>query len=212
MMKIILLNIIFLFILLNSFSQKINNSVIWFYENDFKNQYTFNIPVIIEENNIVILESISQRDYVKSIYESQIGIREKGINSGKEVEMYLASAGLSKGNPWCASFVQWSYLQCDSGLKIKSAGWVPSWFPSKKLIYVRGKINKEHPRSGDLIGIYFKEKKRLAHIGFYDSETSDFYITVEGNTNEEGSREGDGVYKKRRLKGQVHSISSWLNN
>lgn len=37
-----------------------------------------------------------------------------------------------------------------------------------------------------------------------------FTITVEGNTNEAGSREGDGVYRKRRLKNQIYKISRWI--
>lgn len=157
---------------------------------------------------------ILYRNNIQNIYLSQIGIREKtGRNDGKEVEMYLKSAGLGKGNPWCASFIYWTFKQNGTELNVPSGakGWVPSYFPSKKTIYVRGKYSKMDPKYGDLIGIWFENKGRLAHIGFYDHEDDTYFYTVEGNTNEAGSREGDGVYNKRRIKRQVHSISNWID-
>ena len=209
-------NIIFILLFISSvcFSQKIytepKTGPIWFYncepETYIPLYYT---KIEKEETNEEIIIPPSDRDCVVNTFTSQIGIREKGNNSGKEVEMYLASAGLAKGNPWCASFVQWSMLQC-TDIKITAAGWVPSWFPQKKLIFVRGKLDIKPPQAGDLIGIWFANKNRLAHIGFYESQEGDFIISVEGNTNEEGSREGDGVYRKKRIARTIHSISSWL--
>lgn len=148
---------------------------------------------------------------LKDVYYKEVGVREKtGNNDGVRVEEYLRSAGLSKGSPWCASFIYWTYLKCGDTLDIKYPGWVPSYFPKDKLIYQRGTdINKRKPIIGDLIGIWFSSKGRLAHIGFYDGEDDYFYYTVEGNTNEKGSREGDGVYRKKRIKRQIHSISNW---
>lgn len=146
---------------------------------------------------------------IKNSYDSQVGIRElTGNNDGKEVEKYLASCGLKKGFPWCAAFVNWNLLECGISLDISGPAYVPSYFKKSWLVYERGSINKRPPQSGDLIGIWFESKGRLAHIGFFDRSEGDFYIIVEGNTNEEGSREGDGVYRKKRLKKQIHSISS----
>ena len=154
-----------------------------------------------------------ERDCIKRIYTSQIGVRElTGNNDGEVVEKYLLSAGLKRGSPWCASFIYWTFEQCGDTLSIKYPAWVPSYFPRSKIIYKRGKIKKRDPMYGDLIGIWFSSKGRLAHIGFFDRETNKYYITVEGNTNDAGSREGDGVYKKKRIKRQVHSISSWIDN
>ena len=165
------------------------------------------IPIYDEPNNYV-----EERMCLKSSYESQIGVREAtGNNDGFDVEKYLASSELGKGYSWCAAFINWNYQQCNLPAPKKSA-WVPSWFPKSKLIYVRGEFSLMNPQSGDLIGIWFNSKKRLAHIGIYDHEDDTYYYTVEGNTNEAGSREGDGVYRKRRIKRQVHSISSWIND
>ena len=41
-------------------------------------------------------------------------------------------------------------------------------------------------------------------------EAGGFYITVEGNTSEAGSREGDGVYRKRRAKRTIYKASRWV--
>jgi LysM repeat protein len=178
--------------------------------------YCYQILFLPINNNNNIDTTINNNDYnertcLKKIYYSQIGIRElTGHNDGDDVEKYLKSAGLSKGYPWCASFVYWTFLNCGDTLDLKYPAWVPSYFPENKLIYVRNKLKNRNPKYGDLIGIWFNSKNRLAHIGFYDGENRNFYFTVEGNTNIAGSREGDGVYRKRRIKRQVHSISSWV--
>jgi len=125
------------------------------------------------------------------------------------VEQYLASVGLKKGNPWCAAFVHWSFLQ--SGItEVPRSGFCPNWFQTN-VIYWRGHYEKKLPQRTDVFGIWFQAKKRIAHVGFIDEWVNGSYaITVEGNTNEAGSREGDGVYRKRRLKKQIYKISRWL--
>lgn len=64
-----------------------------------------------------------------------------------------------------------------------------------------------NPIPGDIFGIYFPEKGRIAHVGFVDQWDGKWLITVEGNTNESGSREGDGVYRKRRLVSSISKVS-----
>lgn len=121
--------------------------------------------------------------------------------------MYLASAGLSKGNPWCAAFVTWTFKT--AGVKAVVSGYSPAWFPTGKTIYTNGK--GQTPARADVFGLWFASKGRIAHVGFIDSWGQGSYvITVEGNTNEGGSREGDGVYRKRRLKKQIYKVSRWL--
>ena len=148
------------------------------------------------------------REKVATVYSSQVGIRERtNQNDGKEVEMYLASAGLKKGNPWCAAFVTWTYKQ--SGVKAIRSGYSPAWFPKEKVIWQTGK--GQSPNRADVFGLWFANKGRVAHVGFIDAwDEGNYAITVEGNTNEGGSREGDGVYRKRRLKKQIYVISRWL--
>ena len=150
------------------------------------------------------------RDAVKHTYDSQIGVREKtGHNDGKMVETYLRYCSLDKGNPWCASFVCWTYGQ--AGVANPHSGFCPDLFTVKKVIYRRGsKINKEPPQPGDVWGLYFPEKGRVAHVGFVDQWGAKYCITVEGNTNEAGSREGDGVYRKRRPVRSIYVVASYI--
>jgi len=151
------------------------------------------------------------REKVKHKYESQIGVREKtGHNDGKMVETYLRYARLDKGNPWCASFVCWTFGQV--GVANPRSGYCPDLFRANKVIYQRN-VHKPPvtPRPGDVWGIYFPEKGRVAHVGFVDNWGDKYVVTVEGNTNEAGSREGDGVYRKRRLIKSIYVVANYIN-
>lgn len=146
---------------------------------------------------------------VKSIYERQIGVRElTGRNDGKSVEVYLKYVKLQKGNPWCAAFVCWTFGKAE--IKNPQSGWSPDLFPVKAVIYSRNARDNLSPEQGDVFGIYFPDKKRIAHVGFVHTWGSAEVITVEGNTNQAGSREGDGVYRKRRLTGQIYKVSRFI--
>ena len=154
------------------------------------------------------------RELVIKTYNSQLGVREAtGKNDGKQVEMYLAQAKSSKGNPWCAAFLAWCFKQAK--IETVNSAYSPSWFPVNKTIYARGldRLNRKFtPKQGDVFGLYFQNLKRIAHVGFIDTWNQQGYIiTVEGNTNEAGSREGDGVYKKRRLKRQIYKVANWID-
>lgn len=117
---------------------------------------------------------------------------------------------MKKGNPWCAAYVSWSFQQ-DCVPNPKSA-WAPDYFPLDKIIWDRRKDLKQEVKAGDVFGIYFPNKGRIAHVGFILEWGNKTITTIEGNTNEAGSREGDGVYKKFRLKSQIFQVSSWIKN
>lgn len=68
------------------------------------------------------------------------------------------------------------------------------------------------PASGDIFGLYFPEKRRIAHVGFIDQWDGIWMISVEGNTNVSGSREGDGVYRKRRLVKTVYKVARYISD
>ena len=151
------------------------------------------------------------RQKVRYLYLSQVGVKEKGTNSGKMVTKYLRSVGLGSGYAWCAAFIGYVYQEAD--ISYSGTAWSPSWFPEKRVVYKRN-IGKDSliAAHGDVFGIYFRSKQRIAHVGFVDvnSPESKYIITVEGNTNDTGSREGDGVYRKYRLKSQIYAIAVWI--
>ncbi|SKB40131.1 hypothetical protein [Daejeonella lutea] len=72
--------------------------------------------------------------------------------------------------------------------------------------------NPSTPTTGDIFGLYFPEKGRISHTGFIDQWDGTWMISVEGNTNIAGSREGDGVYRKRRLVKSVYQVARYIND
>ena len=190
----------------------------------------------------------TKQQKVQQIYTSQIGIREKGTNSGPAVEQYLRYVDLPKGNPWCAAFVCWVYGR--AGVGNPRTGWSPGLFRGDNVIWEKAEsgfarrsvseggkaemhnypkrlvtltrstyptslatFNRQQviPRAGDVFGIYFPEKKRIAHVGFIDQWDENWLITVEGNTNSSGDREGDGVYRKRRPIRSIYRVARYIN-
>lgn len=150
------------------------------------------------------------QDQVAATYEGEVGIREVGKNNhGPGPKKYLASVQLGEGYAWCAAFVKWVFLQHDIDTG-KANAWSPSWFPNDRVIYRRGQNPKAIPDKGDVFGLYYTNLKRVGHVGFVHDWSEDWVITVEGNTNGDGSRDGDGVHRKRRLKKQIYVVSRYI--
>ena len=153
--------------------------------------------------------STLKQNEVRRTYTAELGVRESGFNKGQRVEEYLRAANLKAGNAWCAAFITWTFNQCN--IKAVVSGYSPNWFQSNVVYKRDDNINRHYTATiGDVFGLYFESKKRIAHVGFIDKQDGNYYITVEGNTNEAGSREGDGVYRKRRHIKTIYAISRWI--
>jgi len=126
-----------------------------------------------------------------------IGWREEPGNSGPVVDKILASVGLEgTGAPWCAA---WVVYVGDEAFGKKNnpfprSAWSPDFVKDPKWDRGRGQT----PDRADAFGIYFQSLKRVAHTGIIEKVDGKWAVTIEGNTNDNGSREGDGVYRKRR--------------
>lgn len=143
----------------------------------------------------------NQRAALVQTAENEVGVREKtGNNDGVMVEAYLAFVGLKKPEPWCAAFVCWVYAK--NGFKKPRSGWSPDLFPSSRLARLA--------LPGNILGIYFPDKNRIAHVGIIIREKDDWIYSVEGNTDVAGSREGDGVYRRMRHKRTIYKIADWV--
>jgi len=148
------------------------------------------------------------RQQVEKTYLSQVGIREAtGHNDGLMVETYLASVNFGKGYAWCAAFVSWVYIQ--NGVVNPKSAWVPTWF-TRNVIWKRDGLKNLTPLPGDIFGLYYPDKKIVGHIGFIHRFGDKITITVEGNTNNVGSSEGDGVYMKRRPTRAIYIIARYI--
>jgi len=157
------------------------------------------------------------RKQLQTIYSNEIGVREEtNKNDGKRIGEYLKYTGLPEGYAWCAAYISWCFKE--AGYKEPKTAWSPSLFPNKRIIWKRngGAVvrngKSKAPEQGDVFGIYFTNLKRIAHAGFVDEWGDTYVITVEGNTNEGNSRDGDGVYRKRRPVSSIYQVANWVNS
>jgi surface antigen len=126
---------------------------------------------------------------VLELAKSQLGKTEnpKGSNWGEPVKSYLASVGITFPASWCMAFVYWCFNEvCKKhGIAnplVKTGGVLAHWNKTKAL-----KVTK--PQIMDIFIMDFGGG--LGHTGFVLSVNNDgTIITIEGNSNDEGSREG----------------------
>lgn len=181
---------------------------------------TFADTAVINPPAVIIIKTIQankppvvkiiKKPTLQEIYSSYIGVRElTGKNDGPQVEKFLKTVGLGKGYPWCAAFVKYCLLEAGVSSAISINGMALSTENKKHFVYrARGQI--EPPRTGDVGTLYYASLKRIGHTFFYDKKVNaSVYESVEGNTDDAGSREGGGVYRKKRSLNATHSISRW---
>ena len=151
------------------------------------------------------------------IAQGEVGVREEGPNTGSRVIIYQMSTSLSPGPwPWCAAFVSWCVrewvmrmtdaertrigaLDGPIGWRCNSAN-VYDW--EKWAVNRRLKLFEEDQpmQPGDIVTFDF------GHIGIVKEDHGPQFVSIEGNTNDQGSREGDGVYVRRRARSLIRKI------
>lgn len=146
--------------------------------------------------------------------ESKIGVRESGgPNKGKDLAPFFAADSYKPnaaddGYAWCASFVCWCVQTAVAGRAITfqpprtpSAWGMEAWSLAQDNSTWLRKPHDGDIKRGDIVVF------RFSHVGIAVSDaTPDGWVTtVEGNTNAAGSREGDGVYRKRRNLASIRS-------
>jgi cell wall-associated NlpC family hydrolase len=160
---------------------------------------------------ITIAEAVAQAA------ESKIGVRESGgANKGEALAPFFAadwydpngSLPGDDGYPWCAAFVCWCVLVAVAGRKISfqrprtpSAWGLEDWSLAQDRSTWTLKFPGSDIKRGDIVVF------RFSHVGIAvgSPDENGWVETVEGNTNAAGSREGDGVYKKRRKISTIRS-------
>jgi len=133
---------------------------------------------------------------------SQIGQTEKplGSNWGVPVKDYLKSVAINFPASWCMAFVYWcfenSLIEGEHNPLIKTGGVMNAWNSTDKLHKVIG-----NAQPGDIFIMDFG--KGLGHTGIVESVNGASVSTIEGNTNDTGSREGIEVCRKVRKMSKI---------
>lgn len=145
----------------------------------------------------------------------EVGVEEvNGSNCGPRVDQYKAATWLNPkvGWPWCAAFCCWVIREAAAGAGVKftktfkrprtAGAWdFENWSLSQDRSTWTKKPHRGDIQPGDIVVFKF------SHIGFAVSapDANGYVTTVEGNTDSKGSREGGGVFKKKRHLTKIRS-------
>jgi lysozyme family protein len=145
---------------------------------------------------------------VMDIAVSQIGVLEQptGSNGGEQVDKYLRAVGLDPGFAWCVAFQYWCFERAAEELgvanpMIKTAGVLDHWNQAgrKNIPRIAMREAADNPglvKPGMIFTIDTGSPGGLGHAGFVERVSGGRLVTVEGNTNRDGSREGIGVFRR----------------
>ena len=127
-----------------------------------------------------------------------------GPNSGPWVRLYM-DGHEGKDWPWCAGFAtyvlrqalgheEWRTFSCDELAQRAHARWLLVCQPPKEW------QGPEHIKPGDLFLIRNTERwpHNWIHCGIVTAVHAEHFETIEGNTNQDGRREGTEVCKRVR--------------
>jgi peptidoglycan hydrolase-like protein with peptidoglycan-binding domain len=143
---------------------------------------------------------------------SQEGIRETARNRGPEIDEYISRVGLKpeRAYSWCQAFVYWCFDEAarkttSANPCVKTAGVLDHWAKSPVTARLYAERAFDDPsliRPGAIFVVDHGAGR--GHTGIVTTIVDGQVGTIEGNTNEAGSREGDGVYRKVRTIGSIN--------
>ena len=133
--------------------------------------------------------------------QAEVGYREGRDNANK----YAAWAGHMNNQPWCATFLEGvsdkiglrtlipegqAMASCDLMFQAyqKQDRW--SEYPAVGAFFFLGKSGSGSVVNGKRVDLY--------HVGYVYAYDADHIYTIEGNTNTDGSANGNGVYRRVR--------------
>lgn len=138
---------------------------------------------------------------------SQIGQTEKplGSNWGTPVKDYLSSVGINFPASWCMAFMFWCFKEASRKLNsansaIKTGGVLAAWNKAQT------NIKSSKPSIGSVFIMDFGHG--LGHTGIVEKFDEKYIYTIEGNTNDTGSREGIEVCRRKRA---LNTIKGYIN-
>jgi hypothetical protein len=146
---------------------------------------------------------------VLAVAAAEVGQMENplGSNRGPKVDLYLRAVGLNPAGgsfAWCAAFVYWCFQTAAQSLTarnplIQTAGVTDHWnrAVAAGVPHVDAAAAAETPslvQPGMIFVITFPSG--TGHTGLVEAVDGVRLTTIEGNTNDGGSREGIGVFRR----------------
>lgn len=130
----------------------------------------------------------------------------RGSNWGPFVESLLRRAGLNAPAPWCAAFVNWCVLEAggvDKRLWTHRASTYYLWHWALGV-----KLDRPKPERGM---VFVWNDAGGGHTGLITKvKAFGLYLeTIEGNTNDGGSREGYAVCRRTRSVASIKNHARW---
>lgn len=151
----------------------------------------------------------------------EIGNEEmNGTNTGPQIQKYFLADSYDPngskpgddGYAWCAAFVCWVIREALAKVGAKETqgfkrpttpgAWaMENWSLAQDATTWTRKPHRGDITAGDIVVF------RFSHVGFAVSapDKGGYLTTVEGNTDTKGSREGGGVFQKRRHISEIRS-------
>nr|WP_143838583.1 CHAP domain-containing protein [Nitrospira cf. moscoviensis SBR1015] len=132
-----------------------------------------------------------------------------GSNAGQAVEAFQRVTGNRPPDPWCASFIAYC------GRAAFGQDWPVPMTASCQALHdwaMRENRITTMPDSGDLYLLYYPSLTRMAHIAIIEHVRPDGSLqTIEGNTNDGGSRDGFGVFRRTRKPKPTDAFVRWID-
>jgi hypothetical protein len=153
-----------------------------------------------------------------------VGLGEEGgDNRGQMVEHFLRSVSLPPGLPWCAAFVHHVGHSAHYDHLTKQSSWPLPATGSCEALARAARANgvlRDEPHVGDIFLLYSRLQRRFIHtgivVGVQDEERVHLRhvhscVTVEGNTNNDGSANGHTTLRKWRTfkEADGHKFIRW---
>lgn len=177
-------------------------------DKEFKLYSTGTVPSIVTTNNknVKIQEDQQSNQNLSlsiiKIAKSQVGVTESpaGSNGGPRVDQYLKSVQLNTGNYWCMAFVYWVYQKACEEIGIKNP-LVRTGLVMGQWNLIKNAIKATNKEEGFIIpgSIFIMDYGHdTGHTGIVIARDNGYITTIEGNTSTDGSRNGTGVFQRRR--------------
>lgn len=103
--------------------------------------------------------------------------------------------------PWCASFLCWVFWQAGAFGLLSTAS---ASCDELARGFKEAKRFNQSPRIGSLV--FYGTPNDLSHVGIVTDYSDSVIQTIEGNTNDEGSREGHEVARRSRYRNSSYIV------